>query len=108
MDFLLGIYYRDNKAEVLEVGDKLLKYIQHAEEGALSPPGPAVQSVSLRAVRLYRESMVEGGCCCCCCIWTSPVGAKCRKNNVLSVGYIHFLITRSAFPKSASRGLDGR
>lgn len=61
MDFLLGIYYRDNKAEVLEVGDKLLKYIQHAEEGALSPPGPAVQSVSLRAVKLYRESMVEGG-----------------------------------------------
>ena len=40
---LLGIYARDNKGEVLEVGDKLLIYIQHAE-GNLSPWETAVQS----------------------------------------------------------------
>lgn len=29
MSWLLGIFSRDNKGEVLEVGDKLLIYIQH-------------------------------------------------------------------------------
>lgn len=38
MYLLLGIYFRDNTGGVLEVGDKLLIYIQHAE-GNLSPVG---------------------------------------------------------------------
>lgn len=43
MYLLLGIYAGDNNGEVLEVGDKLLIYIQHAE-GDLSPRETAVQS----------------------------------------------------------------
>lgn len=39
---LLGIYSRDNKGEVLEVGDKLLIYIQCA--GGDSPRGPQLCS----------------------------------------------------------------
>lgn len=38
MHLLWGIYARDNRGEALEVGDKLLIYIQHAE-GDLSPMG---------------------------------------------------------------------
>ena len=49
MYLLLGIYARDNKGEVLEVGDKLLIYIQHAE-GEPLPMGDSC-AVSPRSVR---------------------------------------------------------
>lgn len=66
--FLLGIYSRDNKGEVLEVGDKLLIYIQHA--GRDSPRGPQLHtqpevSEASRAALLLRGHLllVEKGKC---------------------------------------------
>lgn len=61
----LGIYYTDNKGEVLEVGDKLLIYIQHAWGG--SPRGPQLCS------RL-EVSGASGAAVAVTC--TPPVGVK--------------------------------
>lgn len=49
MYLLLRIYFRDNTGGVLEVGDKLLIYIQDAE-GNLSPMGDSC-AVSPRSAR---------------------------------------------------------
>lgn len=65
MYLLLGIYARDNKGEVLEVGDKLLIYIQHSE-GNLSPWETAVQS----AWGQWGGGL-QSRCWCCCCVDTS-------------------------------------
>lgn len=53
---LLRIYATDNKGEVLEVGDKLLIYIQHAG-GDLSPWTTAVQSAG------GQRGLLSRGCC---------------------------------------------
>lgn len=58
---LLGIYPRDNKGEFLEVGDKLLIYMQHA--GGDSPPGPQPE-----VSEASRATVVVA--------WTPPVGEK--------------------------------
>lgn len=61
---LLGIYSRDNKGEVLEVGDKLLIYIQRAG-GDLSPRTTAVQSAwGQRGLRSHRCCYVDPSCWC--------------------------------------------
>lgn len=62
---LLGIYSTDNKGEVLEVGDKLLIYIQHA--GGDSPPGPQL-CTQPEVSEASRATVVV--------TWTPPVGGK--------------------------------
>lgn len=62
---LLGIYSRDNKGEVLEVGGKLLIYIQHA--GGDSPRGPQLCS---------QPEVSEASRATVVVTWTPPVGGK--------------------------------
>lgn len=73
MCLLLGIYSPDNKGEVLEVGDKLLIYIQHAVGGPLPMGETAAQPA--RGQRgggpQSRHRRLHGCCRRCCCVDTS-------------------------------------
>lgn len=76
MYLLLGIYAGDNKGEVLEVGDKLLIYIQHAE-GNLSPHGR--QLCSQPEVSEAEGFRADAGVA----VWTPPVGVKWEVHRAL-------------------------
>lgn len=78
MCLLLGIYSPDNKGEVLEVGDKLLIYIQHAV-GNLSPWERQLCSqpeVSEAQGLRVATAACTAAAAAAAAAWTPPVGLK--------------------------------
>lgn len=71
MYLLLGIYARDDKGEVLEVGDKLLMYSTYSMQRGTSPHGSQLCSQPE-----VSETECLGVGATVAAAWTPPVGVK--------------------------------